>query len=74
MLAIARPTAFCTGPPQPYLLVCGPCPHVWMCAPHSSPRYYNNLSYNYRDSDSIAAYYVADAVSAAGSAALQAQG
>lgn len=28
----------------------------------SSNRYYNNLSYNYRDSDSIAAYYAADAV------------
>ncbi|PRW57164.1 mitogen-activated kinase kinase 3 [Chlorella sorokiniana] len=25
-------------------------------------RYYNNLSYNYRDSDSIAAYYASDAV------------
>lgn len=44
------------------------------CVPNSSSRYYNNLSYNYRDSDSIAAYYVADAVSAAGLAALQAQG
>lgn len=26
-------------------------------------RYYNNLSYNYKDSDSIAAYYAAEAVS-----------
>lgn len=25
-------------------------------------RYYNNLSYNYKDSDSIAAYYAAEAV------------
>ena len=25
-------------------------------------RYYNNLSYNFRDSDAIAAYYAADAV------------
>jgi hypothetical protein len=29
-------------------------------------RFYNNLSYNFRDSDSIAAYYAADAVSTEG--------
>ena len=32
-------------------------------------RYYNNLSYNYKDSDSIAAFYAAEAVSVGCSAA-----